>query len=276
MSDREAVISRCADAARQMRIDSIKAVYSVGNTGGHIGGTLSMIEIMSVLYLGVMRYDPENPLWEQRDRFILSKGHGALAQYAAMKQLGMISEEELLTFKKEGTFLFAHPSRNLERGIEFSSGSLGQGVSLAVGAALALKKKKNDAHVYVLVGDGECNEGSVWEALASASHFKLDNLTVIVDRNGLQYDGKTGDILSMENLGAKFTAFGLHTMEVDGHEPGALYDALMLKCAGPKAVIANTIKGKGVSFMEGVPQWHNGRLSEKQYAQALQEQGEEV
>ncbi len=276
MSDREAIINRCTDAARQMRIDSIKAIYNVGNTGGHIGGTLSMIEIMAVLFLGVMQYDPKNPLWEQRDRFILSKGHGALAQYAAMKQLGMISEEEWQTFKKEGTFLFAHPSRNLEKGIEFSSGSLGQGVSLAVGVALALKKKKNEAHIYVLVGDGECNEGSVWEAIASASHFKLDNLTVIVDRNGLQYDGKTEDILSMENFGAKFSAFGLHTEEVDGHDAGALYDALTLKWDGPKVVIADTIKGKGVSFMEGVPQWHNGRLSEKQYMQALQEQGEEV
>lgn len=274
MTDKEIILKKCFDTAKQMRIDAIKAVYNAGRIGAHIGGTLSMIEIIAVLYVGVMRYDYENPMWEQRDRFILSKGHGVLAQYAAMKQVGMISEEEFLTFKQNGTFLYAHPYRNLKRGIEFSSGSLGQGVSQAVGVAIALKKKQSNSHVYVLVGDGECNEGSIWEAIESAAHFRLDNLTVIVDRNRLQYDGQTDDIMSMGNITAKFTAFGLDTTEVNGHDIDALYDAISIKNNKPSAVIANTVKGKGISFMENVPQWHNGILSEKQYLQALMEQGE--
>ena len=265
------LIEKCAAAAREMRLDAIKATYRVGNTGAHIGGTLSMIEIMAALYLGVMHISPALLKDPARDRFILSKGHGVLAQYVALKQIGVLTDEELLTFKQNDTRLYAHPSRNADIGIEFSSGSLGQGVSLAVGVAIALKKQGNAARVYVLVGDGECDEGSVWEALASASHFGLDNLTVIVDKNALQYDGRTDDILSMSSLTKKFEAFGFHTQETDGHDVAKLLEAFSVESDRPKAIIANTVKGKGVSFMEGNAVWHNGKLSEKQYEQAMQE-----
>ena len=266
------IIKKCSDAASSMRTDCLKAVYNVGNTGAHIGGTLSMIEIMSVLYLGIMKYDINNLLWEDRDRFILSKGHGALAQYAAMKQSGLISQEEFLTFKKNNTFLYAHPSRNIQRGIEFSSGSLGQGVSLGVGVALALKQKCNKAKVFILVGDGECDEGSVWESLMSASQFKLDNIYIVVDKNNIQYDGPTDDIMSTDSLYNKFTDFGFETIETDGHDIESLLNAFSVISDKPKAIIANTIKGKGVSFMENNPLWHNGRLTEKQFNQAIEEQ----
>ena len=262
---------KCTAAAKEMRKDAIKAIYNVGNTGGHIGGTLSMIELMSALYIGVMNISRDNFKSPERDRFILSKGHGVLAQYAALKQIGILSEEELMTFKKPGTRLFAHPSRDHDIGIEFSSGSLGQGVSLAVGVAIALNRNNNPARVYVLVGDGECDEGSVWEALASAAHFGLKNLTVIVDRNRLQYDGSTDEVLSMGSLTDKFRAFGFDAAEIDGHDINALIDAFSVSGVRPQAVIANTVKGKGVSFMEGDPLWHNGKLNEEQFNRAIKE-----
>ena len=232
-----------------------------------------MTEIMSALYLGIMNIDPDDLKNENRDRFILSKGHGVLAQYTALKQLGIISDAELMGFKKSGTRLFAHPSKNPDIGIEFSSGSLGQGISLAVGTAMALKRKNNPARVFVLVGDGECDEGSVWEATASAAHFQLDNLTIIVDKNELQYDGRTSDILNMENLSEKFSAFGFDVKEADGHNIEELLTALEYKSSRPIALIAHTVKGKGVSFMENNPVWHNGKLTEKQYLQAMNELG---
>ena len=254
-----------------MRVDSLRAAYGAGRNGAHIGGTLSMIEIMAALYLGVMNINKDMLTDPARDRFILSKGHGVLAQYAALKQIGVLSDEELMTFKHSGTRLFAHPSRNADIGIEFSSGSLGQGISLAVGVALALKRKELAARVYVLVGDGECDEGSVWEAVASAAHYKLDNLVIIVDKNRLQYDGNTEDVLSMESLSDKFRAFGADVTDVDGHDTAALLGALSHKSERPYAVIARTVKGKGVSFMENNPLWHNGRLTDEQFRQAMEE-----
>lgn len=272
MTGEKNTAQRCITAAGQMRTDALRAAYNTGRLGAHIGGTLSMIEIMAVLYLGVMNIDPHDLTAPGRDRFILSKGHGVLAQYAAMKQAGIITDEEFMTFKQKGTALFAHPSRNPEIGIEFSSGSLGQGVSLAVGAALALKRRGNGARVYVLVGDGECDEGQVWEAVMSAAQMRLDNLTVIVDKNNLQYDGRTDDIISLGSLKSKFEAFGFEAREVDGHNVNELLEAFSVRTAKPYAVICDTVKGKGVSFMENNPLWHNGTLSEKQYKQALEEQ----
>ena len=264
-------LQRMREAAKEMRVDAINATHRTGNVGAHIGGTLSMIEIMAVLYLDVMNLREVGACAPERDRFILSKGHGVLAQYTALKQIGLLNTEELTQFKKKGSHLFAHPSRNLQLGIEFSSGSLGQGVSLAVGVALGLKRNGNPAQVYVLVGDGECDEGSVWEAVASAAHFKLDNLTIIVDQNGLQYDGRTDDVLSMTSLAAKFEAFGCQTLSVNGHDIVALLRAFDAPKYGPKAILAETIKGKGVSFMEHNPLWHNGRLTDPQHQQALAE-----
>lgn len=266
-------------AARQMRIDIINMTRACGNTGAHIGGSLSLVEIMAVLYLEIMRYDAKNPSWEDRDRLILSKGHGVMAQYAAMRQLGILTSEELLTFKQDKTRLFAHPSMCMDIGIEFSSGSLGQGLSLGVGTALALRRKGNiESHVFVVLGDGECDEGSVWEAAASASHYALSNLTVIVDRNRLQYDGPTCDILQMDDLAQKWSAFGFLSQTADGHSVAELARCMRQSSAAvghgkPTAIIADTIKGKNVSFMENNPSWHNGALSKEQYRLAMLEQG---
>lgn len=270
----ESSILRCEEYARQMRIDTIRMTKSTGNHGAHVGGSLSMIEIMAVLYGAVLNYRVDEPRWEERDRFILSKGHGVIAQYTAMKQAGIISEDELMTFKKNSTRLYAHPSMNMDIGIEFSSGSLGQGLSLGVGTALALRRKENNvSRVYILLGDGECDEGSVWEAAESASHYRLDNLMVIIDRNHLQYDGNTDAVMSKGNLVAKWSAFGFKAIEVDGHSVEQLTAALSVKAKTPIAIIADTVKGKGVSFMENEPLWHNGRLSDEQYKIAMSEQG---
>lgn len=269
----ESLVRKCKEASKRMRINTIKMTYNSGNVGAHIGGALSMIEIMSTLYLGVMKFDVDNPVWEERDRFILSKGHGVLAQYAALKEVGFLNEEDLLTFKKNETKLYAHPSMNLKMGIEFSSGSLGQGLSLGVGTALALKKKNNkSSRVYVLLGDGECDEGSVWEAAACALHYKLSNLIAIIDKNDLQYDGKTSEVLSMESLYEKWKSFGWKCLNIDGHSEEELLKAFNVKSDKPIAIIANTIKGKGVSFMENNVIWHNNRLTEKQFTEALKEQ----
>lgn len=267
------LVKKCKEASKRMRVNAIKMTYNVGNVGAHIGGALSMVEIMSALYLGIMKYDIKNPLWEKRDRFILSKGHGVIAQYAALKEAGFLTDEDLLTFKKNETQLYAHPSMNLKMGIEFSSGSLGQGLSLGVGTALALKQKNNtSSRVFVLLGDGECDEGSVWEAAASANHYQLSNLVAIVDKNNLQYDGQTKEILSMDPLEEKWKSFGWKVLSINGHSEKDLLTALNSDSNTPIAIIANTVKGKGVSFMEDNVLWHNNRLTDKQLIQAMEEQ----
>ena len=196
---------KCMAAARRIRREIIEMTYRTGKTGAHLGGSLSMAELLAGMYIGAIRFRKDDPVWDGRDRVILSKGHGVMAQYAALKEAGFIGEEDLLTFKKNETQLFAHPSINIGMGIEFSSGSLGQGLSLGVGTALALKRKSNEkSKVFVLLGDGECDEGSVWEAAACSSHYKLSNLVAIVDKNNLQYDGPTEDVLSMESLEKKW------------------------------------------------------------------------
>lgn len=245
---------------------------AAGPTGAHLGGGLSIMEIVAALYFGVLRYDVQNPRWELRDRFILSKGHGALAYYAALSIAGFINEEELATFKCNNSDLSGHPHMDLDRGIEFSSGSLGHGLSLGVGSALALQKRANDtSRVFVLVGDGEINEGSIWEAAMSAAHFNLSRLTVIVDKNGLQYDGSTQAIMDMGDLAVKWNSFGWTTRNVDGHDIPALIDALQMPHDRPLAVIADTVKGKGVSFMENNRTWHHRRMTQEQFEQAMAE-----
>lgn len=257
--------------AVEVRKSVLKMTYEVGAVGAHIGGSLSLVEIMSVLYT-FCNINKNNLNKEDRDRIILSKGHGVIAQYAAMKEVGILDEKLLSTFKKNGSILSAHPSMNNGIGIEFSSGSLGQGLSLGVGVALALKRKLNNkSKVYVIVGDGECNEGSIWEAAMSASHFKLDNLVLIIDKNNLQYDGNTQDVMSMNSLEAKFNSFGFETVSIDGHNCLQIINAVNKKSTKPIAIIANTIKGKGVSFIEGDYKWHNHRLTQEQYEIALQE-----
>lgn len=273
MSDKKTILEKCKNAAKQMRKDALYMTYKAGNPGAHIGGGLSMIEIMATLYVGIMKLDINDMKNENRDRFILSKGHGVLGLYTAMNQAGLIDREEYDGFKKNDTFLTGHPSMNLERGIEFSSGSLGQGLSLGVGTCIALREKGNtSSRAFVLLGDGECNEGSVWEAAMSAAHFKLNNLVAIVDKNGIQYDGGTDKIMDMGNLKDKWESFGWEVVELDGHNIEELYEAFNLITEKPKVIIAHTVKGKGVSFMENNSLWHNSRLTDKQYEEAMAEQ----
>jgi len=272
--------ARCRAAARQIRKYTLQMTLAAGPLGAHAGGALSMVEILSVLYLDVLRYDVKNPLSEQRDRFILSKGHGAPSFYAALCLAGFLDEKELATFKANETRLHGHPAMDPSRGIEFSSGSLGQGLSLGVGTALALKIRGNDvSRVFVLLGDGECDEGSVWEAAMSAAHFGLRNLVAIVDRNGMQYDGCTGPVMDTGDLATKWRSFGWVVRDVDGHDVSALHDALASSPAGPGtsagaplAIIAHTIRGKGVSFMENARVWHHSRLTQAMFDQAMAEQ----
>ena len=245
--------------------------YSAGPQGAHIGGSLSLCEILSVLYHDTMKYDKDNPADPSRDRLILSKGHGAIALYAALKSIGLFSDEELASYKHDGSILTAHPTYLPEKGMEFASGSLGQGLSIGVGVALALKRKANPAKIFVIVGDGECNEGSVWEAASSASHYGLDNLVCIVDKNMLQYDGNTADILDMGDLSQKFRSFGWDTEECNGHDCDELSKAFSCSHDKPLAVICNTVKGKGISFIEGQYKWHNSSLTEAQFNDAMKE-----
>jgi transketolase len=260
------VIEACESAAQEIRYDILRMGLKTGSNGAHFGGGLSLVEIMAVLYLSVMRVDSFRPRWQERDRFILSKGHGAMAFYAALKQVGFVTDEELMTFKSNNTFLYGHPSMNLDKGIEFSSGSLGLGLALGAGTAMGLRKRGNNtSRVFVLMGDGECDEGSVWESAASAAHFGLSNLVAIVDKNGLQYDGPTREILNMDGMAEKWESFGWQTRVVDGHNLSELLEALDRFEGKPTVVIANTVKGKGISFMEHNPAWHHNRLTQAQF-----------
>lgn len=266
------LVEKCLNAAKEMRKDVLRMSLKAGNAGAHIGGSLSMIEIMAVLYLAVLKLNPADPLWEGRDRFILSKGHCVLAQYAALKQRGILTENDLRTFEEPDSSLCSHATLCPEKGIEVSTGSLGQGLSMGIGMALSLKRKQNkEARVFVLLGDGECDEGSVWEAAMAAAHFNLNNLVAIVDKNEMQLDGKTHEVMGLGNLKEKWTAFGWNAVERDGHNIAALNEALDTSTDRPLALIAHTIKGKGVSFMENLAQWHHGRLGQKQFDLAMAE-----
>ena len=271
----EQTIEKIASMAKNMRKNALTMAFSAGNKGAHLGSGLSIIEILAVLYGGIMKFDSQNPEWLGRDRFVLSKGHGSLGYYAALAESGFITSDELAFFEENGGFLPGQPSMNMKKGIEFSSGSLGLGLSLGIGVALAGRKQNKDYNVYVLMGDGECNEGSVWEAAMSASHFKLDNLIVIIDYNKMQSDGASHTVLDMGNFEAKWASFGFVAITVNGHNIGEMYNALEIvsneKDGKPAVIIANTVKGKGVSFMENSNDWHHNRLVESQYQAALAE-----
>ena len=226
--------------------------------GSHIGAVMSAADIIAVLYADVMHYRPEEPDWDERDRFILSKGHAGASIYAALAETGFFDTEELKTHYANGSRLSGHVSHHLP-GVDFSTGSLGHGLSAAAGMALAAKKDGKQHRVYVVLGDGECDEGSVWEAILFANHFRLDNLTAIVDHNHMQSLDTCENTLELEDFGSKWAAFGWNVREVDGHSHGELRQALMTspeKTDRPTVVIANTVKGKGVSFMEGDILWH--------------------
>ena len=268
-------IEKIASMAKRMRKNALAMALSAGNNGAHLGSGLSIIEIMAVLYGGIMKLDPQNPEWVDRDRFVLSKGHGTLGYYTALAESGLITSDELGAFEENGGYLPGQPTMNMEKGIEFSTGSLGLGLSLGIGVALAGRKQNKDYSVYVLMGDGECNEGSVWEAAMAASHFKLDNLIVIIDYNKMQSDGASHTVLDMGDLEAKWASFGFNAVTVDGHNIVEMYNAFKIvsnkKSGKPPVIIANTIKGKGVSFMENNNEWHHNRLVQSQYQAALAE-----
>jgi len=273
MKDHNKIIMNLENMARRMRRRMLDMAVSAGANSSHFGGGLSIIDITATLYGEIMNLNPENPEWEERDRFILSKGHGVLGYYTALSEVGFIPEEDLETFGKNGTYLYGHPVMNRSKGIEFSNGSLGMGLSLGIGVALAGKRKKMDYKVYVLLGDGECNEGSVWEAAMAGSHFQLDNLVTILDRNNFQQTGSNKDIMSVENLASKWESFGWNVSEIDGHNISEIYDALkaVKNQKGPNAIVARTIKGKGFSFSENNNDWHHAALSSSQYEVALKE-----
>ncbi len=264
------------EIARRIRIDIIKAVYNAGS--GHPGGSLSAADLITALYFGEMNVDPRNPKMEGRDKFVLSKGHAVPAQYAALGERGYFPVEEMMSLRKLGSPFQGHGNCHKVAGIEMSTGSLGQGVSAAVGMALANRLDRSKGRIYVLLGDGELQEGIVWEACMSAGHYKLDNLCVIVDWNGLQIDGKNDDVMRVAPIADKFRAFGFHTVETDGHDFARIFDAFD-EAGGvkgsPSAIIARTVKGKGVSFMEDQVGWHGKAPNEEQAREAVEELGGE-
>ena len=260
------------DKARQIRIDILGMLNRAGS--GHTGGSLSAADILTALYCSKMKHNPSNPRWEDRDRFVLSKGHGAPVLYATLAQCGYFDREELKSLRKLGGMLQGHPDMNSTPGVEVSTGSLGQGLSIANGMALGLKLDRKTARVYVLLGDGEVQEGQIWEAAMSAAHYKIDNLCALLDHNGLQIDGPVREIMNIEPIADKWRAFGWHVLEADGHSIQALLDALDTaeKIKGkPSIIICATVKGKGVSFFENRLKYHGISPSDDELERALKE-----
>ena len=258
--------------AKKLRRHVITMIATAGS--GHPGGSLSAADIVTALYFKVMSHDPKDPQWPDRDRFVLSKGHAAPILYAALAECGYFPVEELATLRKLGSRLQGHTDRTLTPGVEMSAGSLGQGLSYGIGMALAGRLDKRDYQVYVLLGDGECEEGQVWEAAMFAPHHKVDNLTAIVDHNDLQLDGRVCDIMGLEPLTDKWRAFNWHVLEINGHDIKEVLQALKKarEMKGkPTVIIAHTVKGKGVSFMEGNVDFHGKAPTAQETEQALKE-----
>lgn len=237
----------------------------------HVGACLSVIDILYILYFKIMKIDPVNPMKVDRDKLILSKGHASAALYAALAERGYFPKEYLTKFYIDGGILPGHLDIESVPGIEASAGSLGHGLSIGLGMAIANRQTQNSGKVYVILGDGECNEGSVWEAVMLASSLKINNLTVIVDFNKLQAFGRTNDIVNQKNLAKRWKAFGWDVHEVDGHDLNQLENAFLAACDNPKVIIAHTIKGKGVSFMEDKLEWHYKSPNDEQLILALKE-----
>lgn len=263
-----------AEKARRIRINALKAIHAAKS--GHPGGSLSSADILATLYFGELNIDPKNPKMADRDKFVLSKGHAVPALYAALGERGFYEVSEMMTLRQVGSKFQGHPNMNKVPGIEMSTGSLGQGFSAAVGMAVAGKIDKNPGRVYVLTGDGELQEGIVWEAAMQASHRKLDNLVAIVDLNGLQIDGKVSDVKCVCPVDEKFRSFGWNVINVDGHNFEELTTAFKEAKSSegvPTAIIAHTHKGKGVSFMEDNAGWHGKAPSDEELATAIEELG---
>lgn len=259
--------------AHDIRCEIIEASHDVGRQGVHIGSALSAVDILAVLYADVLKHDSSKPQSEDRDIFVLSKGHAYVGYYAALAKAGFFTNEDIKAqFMTDNGWLPVHPVKYLEKGIEFSGGSLGTGMPFSVGKAYALKLAGKPNKVYTLVGDGECDEGSIWEAFMSAAHHRLDNLTVVVDYNRLQQDGSTEEVLQVD-IAALARACKWNVIEVDGHNHEELLKALKehYNNEKPKCIVAKTVKGKGISFMENDNSWHHANMNEKQYQQAKEE-----
>ena len=265
-------LDEMSSMAKKLRRHVIMMIGKAGS--GHPGGSLSATEIVTALFFKVLRHDPANPRWAERDRFILSKGHAAPILYAALAERGYFPVEELATLRILGSCLQGHCDMTATPGVEMSSGSLGQGLSFSIGIALAGRLDARDYRVYVLMGDGECDEGQVWEAAMASAHFKLDNLVAIVDHNELQIDGWNRDVMNLEPLAEKWKAFGWHAIEVNGHELSQLisaFDEARRVKGKPTVIIAHTIKGKGVSFMENNVDFHGKAPTLAEMEKALEE-----
>lgn len=270
----QTVVGQLEQKARKIRRLILCMLEKAGS--GHTGGSLSAVEILTVLYFHHLRHRPTDPHWEERDRFILSKGHSAPVLYAVLAESGYFPLSWLEHLREIGHPLQGHPCMNKTPGLEASTGSLGQGLSIGCGMAWAARRGGTAGRVYVLLGDGECDEGQVWEAAMFARHYRLDNLTALVDRNALQVDGATEKVMSLEPFADKWRAFGWEVLEVDGHDIEALMSALQRANAvkgTPTVIIAHTVKGKGISFMEGRVEWHGRAPDRDQLAAALRELG---
>lgn len=265
-------VEALANIANDIRIGAVEQVYEAQS--GHLGGSLSCADILAVLYFNQMNIDPKKPNAPERDRFILSKGHCSPALYATLARKGYFNKEDLKGFRRVESNFQGHPDMNKVQGIDMTTGSLGQGLSSAVGMAIGSKMDSAGCRVYCLVGDGEIEEGQIWEAAMSAAKNKLDNLCVIVDHNGLQIDGKVEDVAGLVDIKEKFESFGFYAIEINGHNIEEIihsFDVARQKKGMPTVIIANTIKGKGVSFMEGKAEWHGKAPNEEQYKEAINE-----
>jgi transketolase len=270
----EQTVRELEQTARNLRVEILKMLNIARS--GHTGGSLSAIDVLTVLYFHAMRHDPSNPAWEDRDRFVLSKGHAAPALYACLAEAGYFSRDDLKTLRRFGSHLQGHPDMNKTPGVEVCTGSLGQGLSQAVGLALSSRLQGKSSRIFSLLGDGEVQEGQIWEAAMAAAHYRLDNLCVILDHNGLQIDGEVAKVMNVAPLGPKFLAFNWHVLEVDGHDIQAICRAL--EDAGqskerPTMIIARTVKGKGVPFFEHKASYHGVPPSDDELSRALEHLG---
>jgi transketolase len=265
-------IKELAKIATNVRKNSLTAVFCANS--GHPGGSLSVADILTVLYFEIMNIDPKNPKWEDRDRFVLSKGHCSPALYAVLAERGFFPKEDIKSFRCVDSYLQGHPDMKNTPGVEMSTGSLGQGICAANGMAISAKIWKKNYRVYVVLGDGELQEGEVWEAAMFAAHYKLDNLTAFVDFNGLQIDGDIRKVMNPLPIDEKFKAFGWNVINIDGHNYEEIYNAVLEAQKvkeKPTVIVAKTIKGKGVSFMEDDPSWHGSPPKQEQYEKAIKE-----
>jgi len=269
-------IKQLEETARRLRVDIVKTLHS--SQSGHTGGSLSAIDMVTALYFHEMKHDPTNPAWSERDRFVLCKGHAAPALYVALAATGYFPKEDLMMLRRLGSHLQGHPDSKQTPGVEVCTGSLGQGLSMANGMALGLRLDGSASRVYALLGDGELQEGQVWEAAMAAGHFKLDNLCALIDVNRLQIDGEVEKVMNVEPVTDKFRAFGWNVIDIDGHDMAAIVGALAQAAevkGRPTAIVARTVKGKGVSFFENKASYHGVAPSDEELPKALECLGEQ-